>query len=349
MIRRVCSVVFCVVMAGVAMAGPKWEIGEESWMKLSFLGQVHGSYTEGLVDTTDIYLRRGRFILAGQIMDGATFFVETDMDNAGRNGIDDVSMDIQDIFVDLRVGETTHGVKVGLILLPFSFETHSSAASLLGLDYNSEVIKLSNTFVWRDYGAELHGAFGSKVAYAVGAFDGYSSPSTNPDSGIRMTGHVAYEIFGDVESGWFNSQDRMGQAGTYLSVGLGADYQEAASLKPLTDGKLLSEKDATALVADVQSGCTMSDGMDLVVNAAWYEWDNVRFEGSTAFLEAGLRKEKVMGTAKCSFQDPDDNASVTDYTLGVHYFMKGHNLRTGLEYRWGDSSDFVLAGIQFLL
>jgi len=29
--------------------------------------------------------------------------------------------------------------------------------------------------------------------------------------------------------------------------------------------------------------------------------------------------------------------------------MKNHNVRGGLEYRWGDSAETVLAGLQFLL
>ena len=40
-----------------------------------------------------------------------------------------------------------------------------------------------------------------------------------------------------------------------------------------------------------------------------------------------------------------DADEIIDYTAGVHYFMKNHNLRGGLEYRWGDSADAVLAGI----
>ncbi len=349
MMRRVTGVLLSVVLSGSAIAGPTWELGEESWMKLSLLGQVHGSYTEGLEDSTDIYLRRGRIILAGQIMDGVTFFVETDNDNAGRNGVTGVSTDIQDAFVDVRFAESSHGVKAGMILLPFSFENHSSAATLLGLDYNAEVVKLANTFVWRDYGVELYGSFGKKLAYAVGAFDGYQTASSNPDTGVRVTGHVACNLLGDVETGWFNGQNRLGKAGTYLSVGIGADVQEDASLVSMDEGVTFEEKDNTAYVVDVQSGCAMGAGMDLTVNGAWYEWDNVNYEGSTAFVETGLRKEKVMGTAKCAFQDPDAGESVTDYTLGVHYFMKGHNMRAGIEYRWGDSADSVLAGIQFLL
>ena len=48
-------------------------------------------------------------------------------------------------------------------------------------------------------------------------------------------------------------------------------------------------------------------------------------------------------------QDPEVGDSIEDYTAGLHYFMRGHNARTGIEYRWGDSDSMVLAGVQFLL
>jgi hypothetical protein len=347
--RCVTAMVAAVVMtAGLASAGPKWTLDDDSWMSLNVLGQIHASYTDEAIDTTDVYLRRGRLIVAGQILDGAKFFVETDYDNAGRQGYDDVSMDIQDAFVDLRLGQSEHWVKAGLILLPFSFETHSSAASLLGLDYNSEVIKLSNSFVWRDYGAEVHGRIGSKFAYAVGAFDGYETVLSNPESEVRLTGHVAVNLLGDVESGWFNIQDRKGAAGNYLSLGLGSDYQAKASLGldvPAGTGGT----DATAFVADFQSGFALSETVGLTVNGAWYDWDSIRYDGNTAFVEAGVQEGQVMATVKFTHQDAAKLATQTDYTLGLHYFIKGHNLRTGIEYRWGDNRDFALVGIQFLL
>jgi hypothetical protein len=331
------------VLATPALAGPKWEIGEDSWMTLAFLGQVHYAHTDDAAQEDDFFLRRGRFILAGQIMDGVKFFVETDNDNAGKAGTD-VSTDIQDAFMDVRLGNSDHWVEAGLILLPFSFESKSSAAKLLGHDYNSEAVKLTNSFVWRDYGVELHGHFGKQLAYRVGVFDGYDAKgsSKNPDAGLRYTGHVAFNLVGEVETGWFLTQSRF--KGTYLSLGAGADHQSDATL---TSGS--KEIDSTAWVVDFQSGVQVNDGTHLTVNGAWYDWDNAGFEGNTAFVEAGLLLSKIMPTAKYSLVEPDDGDSTTDYTVGVHYFMKGHNARLGLEYRFGDSPDLALLGLQFLL
>jgi hypothetical protein len=339
---------FCLMCTGTSYAGPKWELGEDSWMKLSFLGQAHFANLNNAPNESDFYLRRGRFILAGQIMDGVKFFVETDNDNAGKHGVD-ASTDIQDAFIDVRIADTDHWVMGGLVLLPFSMETYSSAASLLGIDYNSEVIKLTNTFVWRDYGVSFHGNFNKKVAYRAGFFDGYDSTTgtKNPDAAIRFTGHVAYGVFGEVETGWFYTQDKQAKKGNYLTVGAGFDNQSDATQIGV------SEIDSTAWVVDFQSGFGLGDTdfgpADLTINGAFYGWDNAAFDGTTAFVEGGLRVSKAMGTLKFSNQKQDGADRVTDITFGAHYFMKGHNVRGGIEFRTGDSEDLILAGVQFLL
>ena len=340
-------VIFSLWSSTAAHAGPKWELGDSSWMKLGFLGQVHFAYNENGPVENDFYLRRGRVILSGQITDNIKFFMETDNPNAGKNGASS-SMDIQDAFMDIRLAGSSHWVEGGLILLPFSMENFSSAASLLGNDYNSEVIKFTNHFVWRDYGIMLHGDFGKKLAYRIGVFDGYDAAGSakNPDAELRFTGHVAYSIIGDVETGWFYTQDKLAK-GNSLTIGIGHDIQNAATLKEAV------EIDSKAWVVDVQSsakvGETIYGAIDLIINGAYYDWDNASFVGNTFFVETGARVNKTMVTLKYTSQDRKNSACVEDITVGLYYYFKGHNARGGLEYRTGDQSDMVLLGIQFLL
>lgn len=343
------------VMTSMSMAGPKWEIGDDGWMSLGFLGQPHFSYQDKAADKEDFYLRRGRIILAGQIQDGVKFFVETDNSNAGMNGVSDASTKIQDAFVDVRIGKSEHWVEAGLILLPFSFEDLSSATSLLGVDFNTEVMKLANTFVWRDYGAELHGKFCSRFAYRVGIFDGYDSATgiKNDGAELRYTGHIALNLVGEVETDWFFKQNRL-SGDSYLSLGLGGDVQNNATAVTTAADPLAGTPESTlvedneAWVVDFHSGCKLGP-VGVTLNGAYYDWDNAVFKGNTAFVETGLLLNKTMLVGKYSVQDSDSKAIVEDYTAGLHYFLKGHNMRGGLEYRWGDSNDSVLLGLQFLL
>lgn len=354
-----CGVALAGWMTVGAHAGPRVKIDEETWMEFGFLGQVHATYTDAAADKEDIFLRRARLILSGQIMDGVKFFAETDNDNAGKNGAPNASTDIQDAFLDVRLPvATNHWIKGGLILLPFSFENRSGATSLLGNDYNGEVVKLVNTFVWRDYGLEMHGdLLDRRVSYAAGAYDGYDTEGStkNNDAGLRFTGHVALNVIGTAETGWFYSQNRLGKSGSYVSIGAGFDAQNDASLilpvvpegePPSTEpGRVV---DSQNWVVDLQSGYDLG-ALGLTLNAAWYTWDNSVFEGATAFVESGLLFGRTMITGKFSSQDPDGKASIGDFAVGLHFFGKGHNVRGGIEYRWGDSPDQVLLGMQFLL
>jgi len=347
------------ILANGACAGPRVTIDDETWMEFGFLGQVHATWTEDATDETDFFLRRARIILSGQVMDGVKFFAETDNDNAGKNGVGSVSTDIQDAFLDVRLPvATNHWIKAGLILLPFSFESRAGATTLLGNDYNVEAIKLVNTFVWRDYGAEVHGHFlDQRLAYFAGVFDGYDTTGStkNDDADLRVTGHLAVNVIGKAETGWFFSQNRLGKAGNYVSIGAGYDAQNDASLilpvvpegePPSTEpGRVV---DSENYVVDLQSGYDLGP-CGLTLNAAWYEWDNSAFEGSTAFVETGVLVGRTMVTGKFVTQDPDIAATVEDFVVGLHFFGKGHNVRGGVEYRWGDSPDQVLVGVQFLL
>lgn len=349
-------VVCLLFVTSTALAGPKLDITNDSYLQVGALGQVQATYTDGAADTTDFFLRRARIILSGQMMDGVQFFMETDSPNAGKAGAPDAEVDIQDAFIDLRLpGCSNHWFKAGLILLPFSFESRSGAATLLGNDYNSEVIKLPNTFVWRDYGAELHGSLlNKKIGYAAGVFDGYDTTgsSKNSDADFRTTAHIAVGVVGEVETGWFYNQNRIGRKLTYLTVGAGVDQQDRASIleTKATSTTPASSRivDSEAYVVDMQSGYEI-DNWGVVFNAAWYTWENIVFDGDTLFIEGGVWFDKTMLTGKYSLQDPDAGAMTEDFTVGVHHFLKGHNVRGGLEYRWGDSADQVLAGLQFLL
>jgi len=335
--------IFVVFSAAHAFAGPKWEFGEEGWMTLGFLGQVHYSFMEDAVDEHDFYLRRARIILQGQIMEGVKVFAETDYPNAGKDGVD-ADFIIQDAWVDVQLLGSDHWVKGGLILLPFSFETRSSAVSLLGIDYNTETIKFVNDWVWRDIGASFQGSFAKRVGYKVGLFDGYDNDNKNSDADLRITGRVDVAVIGEVPTGWFYAQDGISDK-NYLYVGGGYDYQDKATLT----ADATSPIDNKAWVLDLQSGYNLGEMLHLTVNGAWYNWDNSKFNGDTAFIETGLRYDKVIGTLKYSYQGPEVGSDISDYTVGLQYNLKGNNIKGGIEYRWGDSADWWLVGIQFLL
>jgi len=355
---RMVGYVVAAMLAAVNMvyAGPKLAITNDAWISVSFLGQVHYAYDQDATSKNeDFFVRRARIILQGQVMDGVLFFAETDNDKAGKNGESAVSTDIQDLFADFRLLKRDEGelwVSTGLILLPFSFENKSSAASLLGVDYNAEAIKFVNDFTWRDIGAELHGNLGKIASFRVGAFDGYDQYATktlakNPDAALRYTGHVSVDLLGTAETGFFYTQERLA-GGHYLALGAGFDTQNRATRTIAKEGETATVADARAWVADLQSGFELG-AVALTLNGAYYDWENGVFNGNTYFAETGVKFGKAMVTGKYTTQDPDKGATVSDRAVGFGWFFKKHNARVGVEYRWGDSNDQLLAGVQVLL
>lgn len=353
-----CGVVALLLAAGAAHAGAKMEIGGDSnsWAEVGVLAQPHFLYSDDTADQEDFYLRRCRLLFTGQFMDGVKMFVDTDAPSAGRNGTATAHIDVQDAFLDARLLKTDlgeHWVKTGLILLPFSFENRAGAGSTLGVDYDSEAIKMVNTFCWRDYGAELHGNVSDRFSYIVGAFDGYDSAegTKNPEADLRVTGHAAFNLLGKAETDWFYTQERLGKGGPYLSIGAGYDQQNDATLRltPVAGTTNVTQTiiDSTAWVVDFQSGF-QAGPVGLTLNGGWYEWDNATFDGNTVFVDGGVRIEKTQATVKYCLQNPDAGQNVADTTVGLNYFLKGHTLKCGAEYRWGDSPTTVLVGLQFL-
>ncbi|MFC1665083.1 porin [Pseudomonadota bacterium] len=328
-------------LTATVSAGPKWEYDDDSWMKLDLLGQFHYSSLDGAVDEDDFYMRRFRILVNGQIMDGANVFFQTDYSNAGKQGVDP-DFTLLDGWVDLQLFSSDHWIKGGLVPLPFSFENSSSVGALLGLDYNTETLKITNDSTWRDVGLAIHGKFGNRIAYRAGVFDGYENDDTNPDADLRVTGRIDIAVVGDVPTGWFYVQDTLASS-NYLTLGGGYDRQKGATLNASIP------VDSEAWVLDFRSGHKVGDTTHLTVNGAWYDWDSSEFMGSTAFIEAGLRINKTIGTLKYTLEDSDVDASLSNYTAGLHYNLKGNNIKGGVEYRWGDSADWLLLGVQFLL
>ena len=126
-------------LTATSHAGPKWKFGENAWMKMDLLAQVHFSYLDEAEDEEDFYLRRFRILVNGQITEGVRVFFQTDYSNAGKNNVDS-DFSLLDGWVDVQLFKSEHWLKAGLIPLPFSMENRSAVGALLGIDYNSEII-----------------------------------------------------------------------------------------------------------------------------------------------------------------------------------------------------------------
>jgi hypothetical protein len=213
------------LVAGNANAG--YKIGDdETNLTVGGLLQFQAALTENGAPNadsfgTEMYLRRMRLMFSGQLNKWVNFFVETDNPNFGKNGDYSVNTFIQDAYLELNLHEAVQ-VDFGMLLVPFSHHGTQGATSLLGIDYQSALLKypINSGKVWRDYGIMVRGMpFGKWFEYRVGIFNGVRGNTTakdaatadgvafqeqtdprNPNDQPRVAGRLVFNVF-DAEGG----------------------------------------------------------------------------------------------------------------------------------------------------
>src|SRR6266540_4693445 len=177
----------------------------------------------------NLFLRRFRFLVGGQISPTVSFFFETDNPNLGKAPKTLGSGFItQDAFVEWKaLGATNNSliIDAGLMLPPLCRNCLESAASLLSLDYGSFSFVESTpttSSVGRDTGVLAKGYFmKNHLEYRAGVFQGFRRPGSR--NAFRGTGRLQYN-FWDTEAGYVYPGVYLGNK-KILSVGAGADHQ----------------------------------------------------------------------------------------------------------------------------
>lgn len=160
----------------------RFGILSQTWVEYSQIPNVFGdgSYTQ------DIFLRRMRLLITGQIGSKLSFLFQTDAPNLGRTGTGFVKSPttgflLQDGLIEIQPAKTNAFIlDAGLELVPLCRNCIANAAQLLPIDY-SIYNYLQGPFTvssaGRDLGVMAKGNFlDQKVQYRVGAFSGARLP-----------------------------------------------------------------------------------------------------------------------------------------------------------------------------
>jgi hypothetical protein len=175
-----------------------------------------------------VYLRRMRILIGGNISEHTSFFFETDAPNIGyvnQSGEKNIRLSIfvQDAQIQ-HVFSKKIGFIAGLQLVGITRNGLQSAASLMALDYGSYQFLVSgplDNLAGRDLGINLRGfIFDHRLEYRTGFFSGKNSDRT---SSYRFTTRLNYNFI-DREFGFFYTGTTLG-TGKFLSVGGGIDIQ----------------------------------------------------------------------------------------------------------------------------
>jgi hypothetical protein len=378
--------IFCAipVLADDDKGFPKLSYGNDRWITLHFFLQAQlysqNNYDKdaGEGETDAVWskgsqLRRSRIILNGQVNKKVEFFYQTDDIFVGHQGSgsqysetntsstgstdkhthttrDSKGIYTQDAFINYKMSNEFEAA-IGLICLPFMHHNLESAASLLGIDYNSAVIPVSGTTnEWRDTGVEFRGIIGRVFDYRLGVFRGYPRNAQNAtedneerqtDSFPRFSGRIQLN-FAEPETGFFYSGNYLGKK-NILSIGGGFDFQRNAAIIRN------SISTYTAYTGDVTIDYKLSDEIVIAMHGAYVNVKNQPGQPNTIargsqygyFGQLGLlfmdQIQPVIGYQYwngLTILANNVNAKEVSYmTFGLNYFIDGNNANIKAEYQ----------------
>lgn len=195
-----------------------------------------GTLVQGMVNrdatvatsVTDLYMRRIRLVAGGQIKRRLKFFVESDTPYLGRKaGVWQAPETIvQDAFVTYDVRPNIQ-LDAGLMLVPNSYNSTQSAASLLPIGYGAYSFLASAptySHVGRDQGVQVRGYLaGGHIEVRAGAFRGLSR--VRPTAAPRYAGRVVWYPYAS-QTGFFYAGTLQG-AKRMVAIGASVDHENS--------------------------------------------------------------------------------------------------------------------------
>lgn len=336
---------------GAQAAQTVWE-KDDAKLQLGYLLQVQGAFTEDEApkgDTwgKDFFLRRSRFIVAGNVTKDISFFMETEQANMGKNGDWSAPFFVQDAFVSFKI-IPEFIIDTGMIIVPFTHHFLQGATNLNSLDYHAGLNKYpAGHKVWRDAGIQFRGyALGNKLHYRLGIFNGVEGvagqkdpndatkilPALNESDMPRITGTVRYYVFGredgkGAETGFFlTGMNYLGDKDDdvpILSFGVAGDFQGKAFLD--ANGK---PANYMAFGGDVFLDYPLAKGQEFIaqVNGIYYNYGSkAKNTGIAIMSEAGYRYlqfEPVVGFD--FFKSDADKSNWQQIQAGLNFWIKAH-------------------------
>jgi hypothetical protein len=331
-ISTLLAVVFT-IMAGAAYAQATIRVGEDVSIRFGTLLQGWGDWTQDPVSegySQNLYLRRARLLVGGQVARNITFFIETDNPNLGRapKALGSGFI-LQDALAEVKLSDPLT-ISAGLMFVPFCRNCIQSAATLLSLDYSSFsflATPATQSSVGRDIGFQAKGYFnGNRIEYRVGAFQGFrAAGSRNP---LRGVGRLQINLFEPETPGIFYTGTYLGTK-RVLAIGGGIDMQAGPG------------DNYRAWTIDAFLDHPLSDSVSVTAQVDYFAYDGGQTfatlaEQTAIFAEAGLyfKPARLMPFVKFETQNFDAAATsdIARYQAGFTYYISGHNANLKVAY-----------------
>jgi len=340
-LRKILAFAVCACAATPAGA-IQLRADEDTFVNVRFLLQAWGQVTEnGAPDGEslgkDLFLRRARIILGGQIAPRLTFFFDTDAPNFGR---DDFAS--QFIVQDARAAYEFAPaliVDVGLMSVPSLHNANQGAPTLFTVDYRAPNYRYpaNSTLFFRDTGVQARGIFAAdRLQYRVGVFRGVrgaaaaGADAANPEDALRLAGSLRFNFLEAEKEDFFYQGIYFGQK-RVLSVGVAGEWQQDAIRQAagLTDYGWYG--------ADVFFDHPIAGDHEVIVQAAAMRWEagaNAPNTGDSFYAEAGWRYREVSPYVAWERFASDAPAGAGDFDavrIGAAWWIEQHAASLKLE------------------
>jgi hypothetical protein len=323
----------CATMLATARPGAaQLQINNEDVsVKFGVLGQFWADWTQDPSGSQsyqqNLYMRRGRFIMGGQIGDRISFYFDTDDPNLGKTPKSlNSGFLIQDAFVEWKVNSALQ-ISGGEMFAPFSRQQMQSPTSYYSADI-SAVACVSNaatgSSALRDMGFAARGFFfNDRLQYRAGVFQGQRD--ANAHNAFRTTAYVQYDFF-DREKGYAYTGTALGKS-RILALDAGVDKQG----------------DYRAYSANLASDTPVRGGDEVGVNLQYLHFDGRRKfltvpdqNNFLAELAYYIHKAKVQPFGRAETQGfVAQSAQANNIRRaggGLNYYIRGQNLKWTAQY-----------------
>lgn len=210
------------------------KIGDDAWLKFGVLLQPTADWLENAEggNAETMYLRRARFIAAGQIYKDLTFFFQTDSPNFYKattaEGVVTKTNNLllQDALLEWKVAGDHFMIDAGEMLVVVHREAITSVATFLAIDVATvsglySAPTQSNAFRDTGFAAKGYLIGDGHLEYLFGVYDGIRQLGLQ--NAYRYSGFLMYNFF-EVEKGYVVQGTYLGQK-KVANISVGSDNQ----------------------------------------------------------------------------------------------------------------------------
>ncbi len=273
----------------------------------------------------DIFVRRTRILVNGDISQNFSYLFQIDNANFGKFGNFTGRAIVQDAWIGWAPTGITGGnvvyIDAGLLLIPISRHLLESTTNFVTADVHSDEFRFAgNPFpANRETGIQVRGWwFDKKIGFRGGVYEGYApidqpvggtcSPTSvciTPKRYPQFAGFVNFDIIGSEEGGWLYGAYKWAKD-PVLSVGASGIYQASAIRNAVAFSGLANQRMASA---HVYLNFPQTEQAELVVDATGYLNGNGTGNPNTGkgfFVDVGYRFMFVAPYASFSYFQADD-------------------------------------------